>query len=148
MDVTCERCGTEYEFDETLVSDRGTTVKCTHCGHLFKVFRPGADGATRAWNIRKRDGTTQRLTSLRDLQRLITEGALAEHDEISRSGEGWKPLGAIAELQTFFEAARAVTPARPWMRRACGTPIAAGRASTTRSSEGSPPSGGGGPSRR
>ena len=37
MDVTCERCGTEYEFDETLVSERGTTVKCTNCGHLFNL---------------------------------------------------------------------------------------------------------------
>ncbi|MEM9190134.1 MAG: tetratricopeptide repeat protein [Myxococcota bacterium] len=116
MDVTCERCGTEYEFDETLVSDRGTTVKCTNCGHLFKVYRPGAGpGGTssRTWAIRKRGGGTQTLTSLRELQRLITQGELTEDDEISRSGEAWKPLGAIAELQTFFAAARAgATPAR------------------------------------
>ena len=32
MDVTCERCGTEYDFDDALVSERGTTVKCTNCG--------------------------------------------------------------------------------------------------------------------
>ena len=61
---TCERCGTEYEFDETLVSDRGTTVKCTNCGHLFKVFRgasssggtpaPGAEPKT--WTLRTADG--------------------------------------------------------------------------------------------
>jgi predicted Zn finger-like uncharacterized protein len=38
MDVTCDRCGTEYEFEEALVSTRGTTVKCTHCGHLFNVY--------------------------------------------------------------------------------------------------------------
>ena len=42
MDVTCDRCGTEYEFEEPLVSTRGTTVKCTDCGHLFKVYRPQA----------------------------------------------------------------------------------------------------------
>ena len=37
MDVQCERCKTEYEFDDALVSGRGTTVRCTNCGHQFKV---------------------------------------------------------------------------------------------------------------
>ncbi|MBW2463951.1 MAG: zinc-ribbon domain-containing protein [Deltaproteobacteria bacterium] len=80
MDVTCERCGTEYEFDETLVSDRGTTVKCTQCGHLFKVFRPGGDDGPRAWSVRTKDGKVQHLSSLRDLQRLITQGKLTKTD--------------------------------------------------------------------
>lgn len=109
MDVTCERCGTEYEFDETLVSDRGTTVKCTNCGHLFKVFPPGADPASsdRAWIVRKKSGGTERLGSLRELQQRITEGKVHEDDELSRSGAAWKRLGDIAELQTFFLAAKA-----------------------------------------
>jgi predicted Zn finger-like uncharacterized protein len=50
MDVTCERCGTEYEFDETLVASRGTTVKCTHCGHLFRV-RPASGDGGRQWTV-------------------------------------------------------------------------------------------------
>ena len=37
MDVRCERCNTEYEFDDALVSERGTTVKCTNCGTCFEV---------------------------------------------------------------------------------------------------------------
>ncbi|MDW8361080.1 MAG: tetratricopeptide repeat protein [Myxococcales bacterium] len=106
MDVTCERCGTEYEFDETLVSERGTTVKCTNCGHLFKVFRDAA-AAPRPWTVRKADGISVTLTSLRDLQRLIASGDLTRDDLISRSGEGWKRLGDIAELSTFFAAAEA-----------------------------------------
>ncbi len=123
MDVTCERCGTEYDFDETLVSERGTTVKCTNCGHLFKVFRAGAAatetdaGAPRAWAIRRRDGSTETLPTLRELQRRITEGALDEEDLISRSGEGWKRLGDIAELETFFHAARAAAAPQAAPRR-------------------------------
>jgi len=134
MDVTCERCSTEYEFDETLVSDRGTTVKCTNCGHLFKVYRQGEAGETgsRSWEIRKQDGTGASLGSLRELQKLITRGELTEDDEISRSGEAWKPLGSIAELQTFFAAAQAGRsvrgdatspfPAGPFQRTASGRP--------------------------
>jgi predicted Zn finger-like uncharacterized protein len=120
MDVTCERCGTEYEFDETLVSVRGTTVKCTNCGHLFKVFRPGAgpnQAVERAWKVRRRGGGELELGSLKELQRRITEGSLDEEDEISRSGESFKRLGDIAELRTFFAAARAEAeegrPTRP-----------------------------------
>ncbi|AKF07627.1 tetratricopeptide repeat protein [Sandaracinus amylolyticus] len=114
MDVTCERCGTEYEFDETLVAARGTTVKCTNCGHLFKVFRPGAAAASsapgdaRVWTIRRAGGgPSESIASLKELQRRITLGQLTPDDEISRSGEGWKRLGDIAELQTFFAAAHA-----------------------------------------
>jgi|GEM_PF-796277 len=128
MDVTCERCGTEYDFDETLVSERGTTVKCTNCGHLFKVFRPGAQAAdasgARPWAIRRRDGATETLATLRDLQRRITEGGLSEEDLISRSGDGWKRLGDIAELETFFQAARAAKAAAPARRDATASGFA------------------------
>ena len=42
MDVRCSRCATEYEFDDALISERGTTVKCTNCGFQFKIFPPKA----------------------------------------------------------------------------------------------------------
>lgn len=110
MDVTCARCGTEYEFDETLVSDRGTTVKCTSCGHLFKVFRPdaAASGGRGGWLVEQTDGTRRTLRSLKELQRLITQGVLSPDDWISRSGEPPKRLGDIAELTSFFEATATV----------------------------------------
>lgn len=139
MDVTCERCDTEYEFDETLVSDRGTTVKCTQCGHLFRVFRPGAASTslgpsapvTRAtvWRVRAKTGLVYSLNSLRELQARIKSGALTEEDEISRDDEIWKPLGTIAELAPFFDAARtAPAPiAEGEPRRVSGLPTQAQR---------------------
>src|SRR3989442_945753 len=39
MDVRCENCQTAYEFHEARVKDGGVTVKCTQCGHIFKVRR-------------------------------------------------------------------------------------------------------------
>ncbi|HTE51478.1 MAG TPA: zinc-ribbon domain-containing protein [Kofleriaceae bacterium] len=41
MDVRCEKCQTEYELDEGKLKPGGVTVKCTTCGHMFRV-RPGA----------------------------------------------------------------------------------------------------------
>src|SRR5690606_9460298 len=123
MDVTCERCGTEYEFDETLVSDRGTTVKCTNCGHLFKVFRPDPGTGGKSWHVEQTDGTTRTLGSLKELQRLIAAGVLSPDDRISRGGEGKKRLGDIAELATFFEsAATVVSDTLPPPRRSSSVP--------------------------
>jgi predicted Zn finger-like uncharacterized protein len=136
MDVTCERCGTEYEFDETLVSDRGTTVKCTNCGHLFKVFRPDADGAAKSWHVESTNGAVRTLGSLKELQRLIAQGVLTRNDRISRGGGEWKLLGDIAELATFFDAAadtmiadppassRATIPGKSVARPPSGRPLA------------------------
>ncbi|HEY0194316.1 MAG TPA: zinc-ribbon domain-containing protein, partial [Kofleriaceae bacterium] len=37
MDVRCEKCQTEYELDEARLKPGGVTVKCTNCGHTFRV---------------------------------------------------------------------------------------------------------------
>lgn len=116
MDVKCENCGTEYEFDDAKVTAAGITVKCTQCGHLFKVARPAivvpepSDGQEtlgprpRHWMIRNRHGEIREFRDLSTLQQWIVERKVARDDEISKTGESWKPLGTIAELQSFFRA--------------------------------------------
>jgi predicted Zn finger-like uncharacterized protein len=42
MDVRCEKCSTEYELDEARLKPGGVTVKCTNCGHTFKVRKKEA----------------------------------------------------------------------------------------------------------
>ncbi|MBW2685128.1 MAG: zinc-ribbon domain-containing protein, partial [Deltaproteobacteria bacterium] len=115
MDVTCERCGTEYEFDETLLSGRGTSVKCTNCGHVFKVYpraQEEADRATSSWRLKLKDGSIDTIDTLRELQRRIATGELTPASEIARGEEDWKTLGSIPELETFFQAAGAKVPSR------------------------------------
>src|SRR5262245_51959577 len=58
MDVRCEKCQTEYELDESRLKPGGVTVKCTNCGHMFKIRKrantnvgvpsQGSDGRARA----------------------------------------------------------------------------------------------------
>jgi len=112
MDVTCTRCSTSYEFEEGLVSTTGTTVKCTNCGHLFKLHR-GAETATLPdppaelrWRVRRTDGSVHTLQSLADLTPLITAGQFRRDDELSRTGQVWRRLGEVAELAPLFEGGR------------------------------------------
>jgi predicted Zn finger-like uncharacterized protein len=105
MDVRCGRCGTEYDFDDALVSERGTTVKCTNCGHQFKVYPGGGGGAPERWIVRKASGRELVYTSLRDLQRAIAQRQVGPTDLLSRGGaHPLRTLASIAELEPFFQA--------------------------------------------
>lgn len=105
MEVLCERCQTEYDFDDALVSERGTTVKCTNCGHQFRIFRPKSGSSPpERWVVRTQDGRDLVYTSLRDLQRAITRAQVGRADTLARGGLPSRPLSSIAELEPFFPA--------------------------------------------
>jgi predicted Zn finger-like uncharacterized protein len=99
MEVTCESCGSEYEFDDALVSERGTTVQCTACGQQFRVRRAG-DGND-VWTVRTLAGAVYEFRWLRDLQAAIAGGTVTRDDVLTRGGRP-RRLGHIAELEPFF----------------------------------------------
>jgi predicted Zn finger-like uncharacterized protein len=102
MDVKCEQCSAEYDFDESLLGDKGTTVKCSTCGHVFRVM-PRRDGARPGLLLRYvRTGQTEQLGSLRDLQSLIHAGVVSADDQLGRHGFPWRRLGDVPELRNFF----------------------------------------------
>ena len=104
MDVRCNRCDTEYEFDDALISERGTTVKCTNCGFQFKIYpNKGAGLAPERWVVRTASGRELVYTSLRELQRGIAEKKVGATDLLSRGKQTPRPLGSIAELEPFFQ---------------------------------------------
>ena len=111
MDVTCDRCSTRYEFDEALVSSRGTTVKCTNCGNQFKVYRPAGAAALDGWLVRTTDGRELSFQAMRHLQAAIASGAVSKQDVLIPS-DGGEPrrLGKIEELKSFFAAALSDAP--------------------------------------
>ncbi len=104
MDVRCDRCGTEYEFDDALISERGTTVQCTECGSKFKVYPHQGAGVPEHWVVRGGGsaGWETHFSSLRDLQAAIVRGAVGPTDTISRGAEPPRPLSSIAELEQLF----------------------------------------------
>jgi predicted Zn finger-like uncharacterized protein len=105
MDVQCERCKTEYEFDDALVSGRGTTVRCTTCGHQFKVRRAesGEGAGEDRWLVKTANGHQFTFVTLRELQRAILAHQVSRNDLLRRGGAPPRPLGSISELEPFFE---------------------------------------------
>lgn len=127
MDVRCERCGTEYEFDDDRITEGGVTVKCTTCGHVFTVRKaaaavtvpvaPEVDLAAavqpdpvppggerpKEWKVRQPNGNVFTFQALTTLQKWIVERKVQRDDEISLTGESWKRLGNIGELAAFFQ---------------------------------------------
>jgi predicted Zn finger-like uncharacterized protein len=137
MDVTCERCSTEYEFDDALVSERGTTVKCTNCGHQFKVRRTDGISAPERWVVRTVDGRELEFTALRELQAAIAQTRVTKDDVLSRGSTRPRRLGSIAELEPFF--ANAGTSTSPGLggRARVPTPTGLGDAQHRGTTEGS-----------
>jgi len=109
MDVTCDKCHTEYEFDDALVSEQGTSVRCTQCGHRFKVKR--GDGAVpEIWIVRTVDGKTLEFRALRELKSAIGIGKIGKDDVLSRGAGRPRRLASIAELEPFFVSVTAAPP--------------------------------------
>jgi len=107
MDVRCERCSTEYDFEDSRIPAQGLAVKCSSCGHVFRVYRGGADAEPAAdgqWLVRRADGRIVRFKEMTTLQRWIVERKVTRNDEISKTGKAWKRLGEISELVPFFSA--------------------------------------------
>lgn len=120
MDLRCERCKTLYELDDARVSEAGTTVRCTTCGHVFRVRKkvllmteavsPGGEATAvpppvtekPPWRVRSPSGRVIAFRELTSMQKWIVERKFGQDDEISLHGDSWKRLGDIAELQPFF----------------------------------------------
>src|SRR5687767_9337227 len=113
MDVRCNRCGTEYEFDDALISERGTTVKCTNCGLQFKVYPAHHSGGPERWVVRTTEGRELVFTSLRELQRGIADRKVGPSDMLTRGQKPPRPLSSIAELEPFFHSSRGRAAAEP-----------------------------------
>ncbi|MES1172313.1 MAG: zinc-ribbon domain-containing protein, partial [Bacteroidota bacterium] len=129
MDVRCDRCETEYELDDAIVTDAGTSVQCTTCGHTFIVTRgsssplaqttstggstvgltpPGGitDGPgpeVLEWTLSTDDGKVHRFRDLTVLQKWVVERKVTRSDQVSRSGGPWLSLADVVELAPFFK---------------------------------------------
>lgn len=127
MNVSCEKCNTDYDLEESRIGESGLTVKCTHCGHIFEVhgeeddpFSDGPLGSMEietpklgAWRVRRRSGEELSFDDFATLRRWIVERRVAREDQISKTGDNWKPIGSIIELASLFDDAGPLIEAPP-----------------------------------
>lgn len=106
MDVSCPQCETLYELDDTQLDADGATLKCSQCGHLFRL-EPSAgvqSESRRRWMVRQSDsGEFLYFTGFDTLHEWIMEGRVGATDAISRTGDKWKRLGEIGEFAPIFQ---------------------------------------------
>lgn len=125
MDVVCGRCRAEYEFDDALISERGTTVRCTNCGLQFKVFPPVGQRAPEMWLVfHPKDPRVEpvRYESLRDMQKAIARGDVTAAHLLARGDETPRPLKDIVELQPLLHQPRSEPPPPPDSEPAAAPP--------------------------
>lgn len=41
MIIKCEKCGTRFNFDESVLNKHGSKVRCSVCRHIFLAYPPG-----------------------------------------------------------------------------------------------------------
>jgi len=89
MDVRCEKCQTEYELDESRLKPGGVTVKCTNCGHMFKIRkRTPTNVGLPAVTAQDEAQTTRREPSPSSPQRLQTPPMGSQSRADSVLGDG------------------------------------------------------------
>lgn len=114
MDIRCPKCEVEYELDDARVPADGATVKCSGCQYVFMAHRADspatlvvapAPAPMGQWKVRQASGEVLICQDASELQRLITEGEVGPDDALSLTGESWKALKSVPELERFFSAA-------------------------------------------
>lgn len=111
MDVSCPQCETVYELDEDQLDADGATLKCSQCGHLFRLERHvGVKSESQhRWMVRQSgSGEFLYFTGFDTLHEWIMEGNVDATDEISRTGNQWKRLGEIGEFAPIFQVVESI----------------------------------------
>ncbi len=107
-----------------MVSDLGTEVQCSDCGHLFVVKRPASASSPASkspspdapdegdWVVETSAGSSLRLDDLTTLHKWIIEHRVGREDRFSRDGKSWQRLGDLADLTPFFDIVASAERAR------------------------------------
>ncbi|MBN2343687.1 MAG: zinc-ribbon domain-containing protein [Deltaproteobacteria bacterium] len=83
MQIKCEQCKTEYSLDEKLLSPKGTPVRCTNCGKVFKAFPPSSGAAASAVAANKPRGQGVTAQAKNTTRQPTMSGAAARVSEVA-----------------------------------------------------------------
>ncbi len=108
MEIRCERCNAAYEVKDESLGAAGLGVRCSRCGHNFRVRKPPAPPPSQSLLVRKhRTGEVYACADLALLKRWAGERRAVREDELSAGGGPWRKLGDLPELAGAFALAEA-----------------------------------------
>ncbi len=101
------------------VTEGGLPVRCSSCGHVFRVRKVAASSRGRrdpepaargnpatpspaSWSLRKPNGDVYPFKDLSVLQKWVIERKAQADDEVSSPGQPWRRLADLSELDPFF----------------------------------------------
>ncbi|MFM2152580.1 MAG: hypothetical protein RL199_1015, partial [Pseudomonadota bacterium] len=114
MDIRCERCQAEYEFDESSLPEAGLPVKCSACGNVFKVMKrsatmappPAAGGV----QLRRAGQVIAVAPDLPTVAQWISERRLLAEDDFSVAGAPFRRFADLPEWARLFGPALTAPP--------------------------------------
>ncbi len=110
MIIECEKCGTKFRMDDSLLSARGSKVRCSICKHAFIVYPPEPPQVEEPEEISLEDRIEEKEKPVVEEPEEISfdywaeEGeqpAVEEPEEISR--EDWMEVGEEPEAEELEE---------------------------------------------
>jgi predicted Zn finger-like uncharacterized protein len=78
--VTCEKCSTSFQLDDSRVPKRGVNVRCSRCKHAFRVLPESAPGDSASDPVRRARGES-------DTKEITQDVPQSPGDSRSQSGE-------------------------------------------------------------
>jgi len=64
MIIKCEKCGTEFNFEESLLNKNGSKVRCSVCEHVFLAYPPGVSGDIQDEGVSSSEGPFEKTIAL------------------------------------------------------------------------------------
>ena len=112
MDVRCGRCGTEYEFDDALdLGARHDRQVHELRPSVQSLPDPNRSGVPERWVVRTTSGRELVYTSLRDLQKGITQRQVGPEDMLSPRQPARRDRSARSPSSSrFFKGPRSTSP--------------------------------------
>lgn len=115
MIIQCDKCGTNYRFDEILIDGEGIWVRCTRCQNIFFLENPdrekisyseeaGKDEDAAAVEVPDMKGDETAIT-FEDQSRVVDDTAIHEDRSFMDYEESIVPDEPLPEMPEFFEEA-------------------------------------------
>lgn len=104
MIVTCSNCQTKYNLPEDKIAPGGSKVKCSRCGHMFKVTPPSAQVEEEVEALLEQDAPVEKPESDSEFDAAFDQAKAEQEPEASPKLDTEEPFAAQEEESSGVDA--------------------------------------------